>query len=277
MDINPALYQRFCQLLHNKTGIVLGESRQYLVLSRIQVLLGDDYRSVDDVLAFVVEHSESELAKHAIDLMTTNETSWFRDRYPFECLAMELLPALATRQSSLTVWSAACSLGQEPYSIAMVCRQFQQQQGAFTDGIKILATDYSQRCIDFATHAVYDRLMVERGMSPELTEQWLSPIDSERFQVRPELKRMVTFRQFNLLASYQHLPAFDIVFCRNVLIYFSRESKEDILDRVASVLKPNGALFLGATETVAGLRTKFAMVRTAQGIHYQDKTAIKPK
>lgn len=275
MDINPTLYHKFCQLLQDEVGIVLGDSRQYLVLSRIQALLDDHYRTVDEALSVVVERPESELAKRAIDLMTTNETSWFRDRYPFDCLAEDILPALAERQSSLTLWSAACSQGQEPYSIAMVCKQFQQQHGAFSNGIRILATDYSQRCIDFAANAVYDRFMVERGMSSELKERWLSAVDSERFQVKPELQRMVTFRQFNLLTSYQQLPAFDVVFFRNVLIYFSRESKEDILNRVATVLKPGGALFLGATETVAGLRTNFAMVRTAHGIHYQDKTSIK--
>lgn len=206
--------------------------------------------------------------------MTTNETLWFRDTYPFEVLKSRVLPELikAYPAQRLRIWSAACSSGQEPYSLSMSIDEFERSNlGQLKAGVQIVATDLSPSMLSNCKSGEYDSLAMGRGLSQERLQRYFDPKGPGRWQVKAPIKSRVEFRPLNLLDSYAALGKFDIVFCRNVLIYFSAEVKKDILTRIHATLKPGGYLFLGASEALNGLPEKYQMVQCSPGIIYKAK------
>ncbi|NLJ92730.1 MAG: protein-glutamate O-methyltransferase [Aeromonadales bacterium] len=270
--ISDAQYSVFCRFLEANTGIVLGESKQYLVKSRLSPLLA---RFNIETLSELIEQSMSirgrELKTAVIDAMTTNETLWFRDSYPFTLLSDKLFPELAKPGKTLKIWSAASSSGQEPYSIAMTALEYQARHPGSLPGLQIIATDISNSMLEQCKTGIYDSLSLARGLSPERRNQFFTPLDDGKMQLKPLVRNMVSFRHFNLLDSYALLGKFDIIFCRNVLIYFSAESKTKILNQFAHALNPGGYLLLGASESLTGLSDKFEMIRCNPGIIYRLK------
>jgi len=267
-------YTQFRLFLEQHSGIVLGDSKQYLVRSRLAPLMGKyNLPSLSEVVKHSMKPSERQLRASVIDAMTTNETLWFRDRYPFELLSNALLPEYARLGRPLKIWSAACSSGQEPYSLAMTILEYQQKKpGTLPGSASILATDLSPSMLERCKNAEYDNLALGRGLSDERKRQFFSSTDAGTMVVKDNVKRFVNFRAHNLLESYTLLGKFDIIFCRNVLIYFAPEAKANILRQFAAALNPKGILFLGASESIVGLTEEYDMVRCNPGIYYQKKT-----
>ena len=267
-------YHQFRTFLEQQCGIVLGENKQYLVKSRLAPLMAKfDIASLDELLTKTLSPMERQLRAAVIDAMTTNETLWFRDEYPFDLLKKRLLPEFAGRSTPLKIWSAASSSGQEPYSIAMTVQEYiQSNPGAFRGGIQIIGTDISNTMLEHCKYAHYDGLALSRGLSMERKRQFFEPGDNGMSKVKDNIKRMVSFRQLNLLNSYTLMGRFDIVFCRNVLIYFAPEIKAKIISQIHGALNKDCYLFLGASESLSGLNQSFNMLRCNPGIIYQKQS-----
>lgn len=270
-----AEYNKFRDFLHKASGILLGDNKQYLVSSRLRKIMADrNIASLSELVERMQKNTTPGLREAVIDAMTTNETLWFRDVHPFRILDEKLLPELSGphQNQPIRIWSAACSTGQEPYSIAMVVEEHRRKKlGVFRSPVSIVATDISSRVLSVAKEGEYEMLAIGRGLSEERKRNFFTSTAEGTWVVKPELRRMVEFRPLNLLDSYAMLGKFDIIFCRNVLIYFSAELKKDILTRMHAALKPGGYLILGASESLNGLPDKYEMVQCNPGIIYRAK------
>ncbi len=266
-------YDAFRTFLEEACGIVLGDNKHYLVASRLSRLMEEfGATSLGDLIARMKREPRSGLRERVIDAMTTNETFWFRDNHPYVLLAELILPELAKRRpSQVRIWSAACSSGQEPYSISMVVSEYlQRHPGSLRDNVQIVATDISPTMLKLSREALYDQLALSRGLSAERRQRFFQQ-EGDMWRVVEPIRRRVQFRELNLMNSYASLGRFDVIFCRNVLIYFSPELKRDILKRMAQALNPGGYLFLGSTETLANYSDEFETVRHKGGIVYRLK------
>jgi len=272
-QLDDSSYHQFSVFLEKQCGIVLGENKQYLVKSRLAPLMAKfDVATLGDLVTRTLSPMERQLRAAVIDAMTTNETLWFRDEYPFELLKNRLLPEFKNQKTPLKIWSAASSSGQEPYSIAMSIKEFQQSNpGAFSAGVQIIGTDISNTMLEHCKYGHYDSLALSRGLSAERKRMFFEDGNNGMSKVKDSVKKMVSFRQLNLLNSYSLMGKFDLVFCRNVLIYFAPEIKKQIISQIEGVLNPKRYLFLGASESLSGLNQNFDMVRCSPGIIYQKK------
>ena len=269
-SIAASEYDIFRRYLEDACGIVLGENKHYLVTSRLKRVTEEfSFPTLSDMMNTLVKGNDHHLREKVIDAMTTNETMWFRDVYPFEILKKDLIPELAKKKAPIKIWSAASSTGQEAYSISMTTTEFQQSNpGALTSNVEIVGTDISQTVVNQAKLGRYDELSVVRGLSPERRDKFFSKKD-EQWAINSDIMQRTRFTELNLLNNYSLLGKFDIIFCRNVLIYFSADMKKDILERMAEILKPGGTLILGGSESPTGYTKKFAMVRYPDGVVYR--------
>lgn len=266
-------YEAFRNFLEQACGIVLGENKHYLVVSRLSRLMADEaVESLGVLVKRLQDGRNRELRERIVEAMTTNETFWFRDVFPFDILKEMIFPDLAERRvRTPRIWSAACSSGQEPYSISMTVQEYLAARPGSLADVQIMATDISPAILKEAKEAQYDSLALARGLSQERRQKFFLQQRDGRWQARPEIRNRVRFSQANLLQSYSLLGRFDIIFCRNVLIYFSSESKSDILARMARALNPGGYLFLGSSESITQYSDEFEMVRCARGSVYRVK------
>lgn len=271
-EITPQEYEAFKTFLQDACGILLGDNKQYLVKSRLRRILEENnLNSLGELLDRLKRVGRSGLRELVIDAMTTNETLWFRDNHPFRILQDKLLPEFAERNSlqPLRIWSAACSTGQEPYSVGMVVDEFRRNRPGKLRDVKITATDIS-KSVEVARRGEYEMIAIGRGLSPERQKQFFTPSANGGWQIKPQIKAMVEFKELNLLERYM-LGKFDIIMCRNVLIYFSADLKKDILTRLHGALNPGGYLILGASESLNGLPDLYEMVQCHPGIIYRKK------
>lgn len=268
-------FNRFRDFLEEACGISLGENKQYLVNTRIRrILLEHSIDSLSRLIEQLKFGRDKRLREQVIDAMTTNETFWFRDNYPYEYLKSTILPNLnqSGDRGEIRIWSAACSSGQEPYSISMIYEEFKRRNaGGGGRPLKMVATDLSSEILAQARSGQYDKLSVMRGLSQDRLSNFFDPIDDVTWKVKPELGARIDFRPINLMDSFGGLGKFDVVFCRNVLIYFTADLKRDILRRIHGTLKPGGLLFLGSSEGLAGISDLFEMVNCNPGILYRAK------
>ncbi|MYL27469.1 MULTISPECIES: CheR family methyltransferase [Halomonadaceae] len=273
-EISQEDYRAFKEFLQDASGILLGDNKQYLVKSRLRRIMTENrFNSLGELVQRLRKQPRSELRETVIDAMTTNETLWFRDTHPFRILEERLLGEMAAESSSqpLRIWSAACSTGQEPYSIAMVIDEYRRRNpGRLRRPVEIIATDVSKPVVDAAKDGIYELLALGRGLSADRQKHYFTQLPSGSWQVRKEIRDMVTFREHNLLERFGS-GRFDIVFCRNVLIYFSSDLKHDILVRTHGILKRGGYLILGASESLNGLNQYYEMVQCRPGIIYRAK------
>jgi len=199
-------------------------------------------------------------------VMTTNETFFFRDKTPFDHLKEAIFPVLAQarRGSRIRIWCAACSTGQEPYSIAMML----DQNPALTGGVpvEIVATDISDRCLDRGRQGLFTQFEVQRGLPVQMLMHYFTQQD-DHWRISERLRQMVSFRKLNLMDAAYNLGRFDIVFCRNVLIYFDGPTKGEVMDRIAGTMNPGGFLLLGAAESVVGLSQSFEATQDRRGLY----------
>lgn len=273
-QLQESEYKQFRDFLELQCGIVLGENKQYLVKSRLAPLMQRfNIATLSELVSKTMSPFERQLRSAVIDAMTTNETLWFRDTYPYELLKSQLLPELEKTCRSVKIWSAASSSGQEPYSISMTIMEYQQTKpSAFAGGVSILGTDISNTMLEHCQRAEYDGLALARGLSPERRSRFFEDSGKGMMRVKEPVRKKVSFRHLNLLDSYTLLGKFDIIFCRNVLIYFSPEVKAKIIRQFAQSLNSRGYLILGASESLSSLNEDFEMLRCNPGIIYRKKT-----
>ena len=274
-DLSDDIYKQFSDFLEVQCGIVLGGNKQYLVKSRLIPLMAKfSILSLSDLIHRAMSYKNRELRTAVIDAMTTNETLWFRDQYPFELLSSKLFPEILNKKKNIKMWSAASSSGQEAYSIAMIATEYQKKKAVLGMNVQIMGTDISNTMLEQCKRGVYDTLALSRGLSDERKRLFFERVNdgSGKLQIKPEVKKMTNFKYYNLLDSYAMLGKFDIIFCRNVLIYFSSDVKSKIINQFAGALNPGGYLILGASESITGLSDKFDMVRCNPGIIYKLKS-----
>ncbi|HET8711964.1 MAG TPA: protein-glutamate O-methyltransferase CheR [Spongiibacteraceae bacterium] len=265
-------YEEFRVFLEKACGIVLGDNKQYLVTSRLAKLLMEyEISDLRELIRRMQQTSQRGLREAVIDAMTTNETLWFRDTHPFNILRTKLLPELQRNATGpLRIWSAACSSGQEPYSISIAVEEYRaSSMGLLRQPVEIVATDLSRSMLEACKAAEYDQLSLSRGLSNDRLKRYFESVGGDRWRVKREVTQRVRFQSLNLLDSFITLGKFDVVFCRNVLIYFSGERKADILRRIHATLRPGGYLILGASEGPTDVTQLYQMVQCNPGIIYK--------
>ena len=275
MSDMTAGYDEFCAYLEKCSGIFLGANKQYLVSSRLRRLMADNnLANLHDLIKTIDRPGQNKLKTEVIDAMTTNETLWFRDNHPYRILEEILLPELYSRKPAkpFRIWSAACSTGQEPYSMSMIINDYKAKNRVFASGERIIATDISPSALAQAKSGEYASLAIGRGLDPTRLKKHFTEIEGGRFKIDPKIAAMVDFKSLNLQDSYALLGKFDVIFCRNVLIYFTGDFKKDILTRLHSILNPGGYLMVGASEAVNGLSDLYEMVHCRPGIIYRKKS-----
>jgi chemotaxis protein methyltransferase CheR len=269
--LSAADYRVFQFFLSESCGIELNDDKQYLVKSRLLSLLGKhDVNSLAELAILLQSNSTlgAKVKSAVIDAMTTNETFWFRDEKQFSLLQNTLLPDLFARKTgALKIWSAACSSGQEPYSLSIVVLEALQAIHK-TKTVQIIGTDISETILDEAKKAEYSELALSRGIDAQTKARYFEK-NYAGYNLKAEVSNQVRFQQFNLLKPFAALGRFDIIFCRNVLIYFSNAVKRDIINRMADNLEPSGYLFLSSTESMPNGITSFKTVHAGNTCYYQ--------
>lgn len=270
--MNSATFAYLSEFIKDRSGLVLSEEKQYLVETRLlPVARKHDITNLDALATALRTPFSGDLATDVIEAMTTNETFFFRDMTPFDNLKETVLPALMKSRTGgrLRIWCAAASSGQEPYSIAIVLKELGAKAAGFT--FDIIGTDLSMEVLERAKAATYSQFEVQRGLPVNLLLKYFSQ-NGDTWQVNQDIRSMVQFRPLNLLRDFSALGVFDIVFCRNVLIYFDRETKADVLARLAKQMTPDGFLVLGAAETVVGITEAFRPMAGKRGLYQNSLT-----
>ena len=270
--MSPQDYEFLRKLLKERSGLDLSVDKQYLVESRLVPLARKVGLTGISELVARLKNGDASLITDVVESMTTNETFFFRDKIPFDHLRDTILPALTQSRASrrtLRIWSAACSTGQEPYSIAMCLKE----RAAMLAGwrIEIIGTDLSQEVLEKSKAGIYSQFEVQRGLPIQLLVKYFAQI-GEMWQLNGDIRGMVQYRQLNLLQDFTSLGKFDVVFCRNVLIYFDQETKAAIFERIARVIEPDGMLMLGAAESVVGITNAFRPYPNRRGLYQPSPT-----
>ena len=260
--ITPEEYTFLSDLLKKHSGLALGPGKEYLIESRLPpVAVTYGQADVTALIVALRRGAPAALVKHVCDAMTTNETLFFRDSKPFVALEKEILPAAARRAREqnrpVRIWCAASSTGQEPYSIAMIVAQSEHQLGGAK--VEIIATDFSAAALARARTGVYNQFEVQRGLPVTLLMKYFVPV-ADGFEIKADLRSRVQYQEINLLNAYPAHWQFDIIFCRNVLIYFDVPTKKDVIDRMARTLVRGGSMFLGGTESTLGITSSVQRV-----------------
>jgi chemotaxis protein methyltransferase CheR len=265
--VTPLDYEYLRKLLRDRSGLDLSADKQYLVESRLVPLARKaGLTGIGDLVQKIKSGSE-QVAIDVIEAMTTNETFFFRDKIPFDHLRAtvipELLQARASRRS-LRIWCAASSTGQEPYSIAMCLKEFGGQLSGWR--VEIVATDLSLGVLEKARTGIFSQFEVQRGLPIQLLVKHFKQV-GELWQINADIRAMVQHRQLNLMQDFSHLGSFDVIFCRNVLIYFDQETKLGVFNRLAKSLEADGVLALGAAESVVGITDAFKPYPERRGLY----------
>jgi len=265
--VTPADYDFLRKRLKERSGLVLSADKQYLVESRLlPVARKAGLGSLGELVGALKGGNADALMTTVVEAMMTNESLFFRDKTPFQNFRTAIMPALlAARRTSRTIriWCAAASTGQEPYSLAMALNEMERDITGWR--IDVLATDISNEVLEKARQGLYSQFEVQRGLPIQLLIKYFTQI-GDTWQIAPDIRAMVKYQQLNLLSDFSHLGMFDLIFCRNVLIYFDQETKINLLNRFARVVASDGFLVLGAAETVVGLTDSFKIVGDKHGL-----------
>jgi chemotaxis protein methyltransferase CheR len=272
--MTPADYDYLRKLLRERSGLVLSADKQYLVESRLSPVA---HRAGCDGLSELVQKlrggKNEPLITKVAEAMTTNESFFFRDKLPFEHFRDTIVPALLAARTPprpIRIWCAAASTGEEPYSLAMSLKEMGDKIAGRQ--VEIVATEFSSQIREKAKAGIFSQFEVQRGLPIQLLIKYFNKIE-DSWQIRPDIRAMVAFRPFNLLHEFAHLGPFDLVFCRNVLIYFDQETKIGVLDRIARIMEHDGYLVLGAAETVVGLTESFKPLPDRRGVYVPNMDA----
>ncbi len=266
--MNPSDFELIAGLLKQRSGLVLTPDKGYLLESRLSsVARRWDFKSFDEMIQSLRAKRDEKLLSEITEAMTTNESFFFRDTKPFDQFRDLVLPHLLTARASkrsFRIWSAACSTGQEPYSLAMLLKEADSKLAGWR--IEIIATDLSNEVLDKAKEGLYTQFEAQRGLPITLLMKYFTQA-GDHWQISQDLRRMVTYRTFNLLESPAALGHFDVIFLRNVLIYFDPPTKSKILEGMSRQLASDGFLYLGGAETVLGVSDKFKPKQGQRGIY----------
>jgi chemotaxis protein methyltransferase CheR len=265
--VTPPDYEYLRKLLRDQSGLDLSEDKQYLIESRLLPLSRKSGLSGISELVQKMKGGSASITSQVVEAMTTNETFFFRDKVPFDHFRVSIMPeilqARASRKS-VRIWCAAGSTGQEPYSLAMCLKEMGSAIAGWR--VEILATDLSQEVIEKSKAGLYSQFEVQRGLPIQMLVKYFKQV-GEFWQVNPDIRAMIAHRQLNLLHDFSHLGVFDVIFCRNVLIYFDQDTKINIFNRLAKASEPDGFLALGAAETVVGLTDVFKPLPERRGLY----------
>ncbi len=265
--MTPLDYEYLCKFLKDRSGLDLSADKQYLIESRLLPLARKAGLTSIGELVQKMKGGAAAISDRVVEAMTTNETFFFRDKIPFDhfrgSIMPEILQARAARKS-IRIWCAAGSTGQEPYSLAMCLKEM----GAALAGwrVEIIATDLSRAVLEKSSAGIYSQFEVQRGLPIHMLVKYFKQI-GEFWQVNADIRAMVQHRPLNLLHDFSQLGVFDVIFCRNVLIYFDQETKINIFGRLAKACEPDGFLVLGAAETVVGLTDVFTPFPDRRGLY----------
>jgi chemotaxis protein methyltransferase CheR len=270
--VTPLDYEFLRKLLKERSGLDLSPDKQYLVESRLVPLARKvNLPGITELVQKMKAGSEA-LTSDVVEAMTTNETFFFRDKVPFDHLRDTMMPALLQARASrrsLRIWCAAASTGQEPYSIAMCLKEL----GAALAGwrVEIIGTDLSQAVLEKSRAGIFSQFEVQRGLPIQLLVKHFTQV-GELWQINADIRAMVQYRQLNLLHDFAQLGTFDVIFCRNVLIYFDQETKVRIFERLAKAVEPDGFMVLGAAESVVGISDAFKPYPERRGLYRPNAT-----
>jgi len=266
--VTPLDYEFLRKLLKERSGLDLSPDKQYLVESRLVPLARKvGLAGISDLVQRMKSGSAEALTSDVVEAMTTNETFFFRDKTPFDHLKDTMMPALLQARGarrSLRIWCAASSTGQEPYSIAMCLKELGPAVAGWK--VDIVATDLSQGVLEKSKAGIFSQFEVQRGLPIQLLVKYFTQV-GDMWQLNPEIRSMVQHRQLNLLQDFAHLGTFDIIFCRNVLIYFDQDTKTAIFERLARVIEGDGFMVLGAAESVVGISDVFKPHPERRGLY----------
>jgi chemotaxis protein methyltransferase CheR len=261
-------FEFIAKLLYQRSGLVITQEKAYLLESRLNPVARKwELESFDALITAMRTKKEERLLVDVTEAMTTNESFFFRDNRPFDQFKDLVLPHMMEArgaQKTLRIWSAACSSGQEPYTLAMILKE----EAARLSGWKfeIIATDLSTEILAKAQEGLYSQFEVQRGLPITLLMKYFAQ-EGEKWRISDEIRRMVTFKPFNLLESPAVLGNFDVVFCRNVLIYFDQQTKGQVLGRISKIMPADGFLYLGGAETVLGISDAFEVMPGQRGVY----------
>jgi chemotaxis protein methyltransferase CheR len=275
--VTPLDYDFLRSALKQRSGLVLSADKQYLVESRLLPVARKAGLANLGALVDALRAGGNDILMNAVvEAMATNESFFFRDKIPFDHFRTIVMPALlAARRASRTIriWCAAASTGQEPYSLAMTLKAMEREISGWR--IEILATDLSNDVLEKARAGLYSQFEVQRGLPIQLLIKHFMQV-GELWQIAPEIRAMVKFRRLNLLSNLSGLGVFDLIFCRNVLIYFDQETKIGVLENLSRIVASDGYLVLGAAETVVGLTDSFKVVGDKHGLYAPNARTPKP-
>ncbi len=277
LKISPSELKIIAQYIYDISGIYLDESKSYLFetrLSSIAEQLG--CTSYQDLCTKAKRDPQKNIERQIIDAISTNETLFFRDKGPFELLQHKLLPEIIDKRASssmlktnLRIWSAASSTGQELYSIAIVIKELLSDLSRYN--IHLLGTDISDAAVAQASYGKYNKFEIDRGLSPKLLQRYFT-LFGDSWKIKDEIRAMVNFKKLNLMLPFSSLGKFDIIFCRNVAIYFTLQDRKKLFNKMADSLADDGYLIIGSTESLTGVSARFVPKKHLKSIFYQKRT-----
>jgi chemotaxis protein methyltransferase CheR len=265
--VTPPDYEYLRKLLKDQSGLDLSADKQYLIESRLVPLSRKAGLSGIPELVQKMKAGSASLVAQVVEAMTTNETFFFRDKIPFDHFRQSIMPEILKSRAarkSVRIWCAAGSTGQEPYSLAMCLKEMESQLAGWR--VEVIATDLSQEVLEKSRAGLYSQFEVQRGLPIQLLVKYFKQ-NGEFWQINPDIRAMVQHRQLNLLHDFSGLGTFDVIFCRNVLIYFDQDTKINIFSRLCRIMEPDGFLVLGAAETVVGLTDTFKPYPDKRGLY----------
>jgi chemotaxis protein methyltransferase CheR len=266
--MNVTDFEIIAQLLKERSGLALNKEKAYLLESRLNPVARKwNFSGFDELAQAIRNRGEEALLVDVTEAMTTNESFFFRDQKPFDQFNDMVLPHLLEARAakrSFRIWSAACSSGQEPYTLAMLLQEHADELAGWR--VEIVATDLSNEILDKAKEGLYSQFEVQRGLPIAHLVKYFVQV-GDRWQIEDSLRKMIKFQSFNLLGDLSSLGKFDVVFCRNVLIYFDTPTKTKVLNGIADLLPADGFLYLGGAETVLGTTDRFEIMQGQRGIY----------
>ncbi len=277
LKIAPTELKLFSQYIYDISGIFLDESKSYLFETRLSTIAEEfGCPSYQDLYTKARKDPKKVIERHIVDAISTNETLFFRDKGPFELLRHKILPEIIDKRTpsssslktSLRIWSAAASTGQELYSIAIVIRELLQNLSRYN--INLLGTDISDTAISQASYGKYNKFEIDRGLPPNQLQRYFT-LFGDTWKIKDEIRAMVNFKKFNLMMPFSSLGKFDIIFCRNVAIYFTFQDRKKLFNKIADSLADDGYLIIGSTESLTGVCPRFVPKKHLKSIFYQKK------
>lgn len=267
--MKPEDFDFFAATVKHRSGLVLTRDKAYLLELRLMPVARKwNLKGLDELAAAMRAKSDETMLRDVTEAMTTNESSFFRDQRPFEQFRQVILPRLLETRAArrqLRIWSAAASSGQEAYSLAIILMEMSAKLAGWK--IEIAGTDISSEMVERAKNGIYSQFEVQRGLPITMLVKYFTQQEGDRWQVSQQLRDMVSFREMNLLHDFGSIGSFDVVFCRNVLIYFDVPSKGIVLDSISKIIQPDGVLYLGGAETVMGINNKFKPLENQRGLY----------